>query len=59
MVEVPSYLLEIQKKKERNLVRSYMCGNEMKGGQHWRENGKTCGDRCGSRKENIMHVLNK
>jgi len=33
MVEaVPSYLLEIQKKKERSLVRSYKCGNEMKGG---------------------------
>jgi len=31
----------------------------MKGDQHWRENKKTCGDRCGSEEENIMYVLNK
>jgi len=58
MVEaVPSYLLEKQKKKERSLVTSYKYGNKMKGGQHWKENGRTCRDRCGSGEENIMHVL--
>jgi len=58
MVEaVPGYLLEKQKKKGRSLVASYKCENEMKGGQHWRENERTCGDRCGSEEENIMHVL--
>jgi len=59
MVEaVPSYVLEKMKKKERSLIASYRCKNEMRGGQHWREkNERTCRDRCGSGEENIMHVL--
>jgi len=57
MVEaVSSNLIEKKKKKERSLIASYRCGNEMKGGQHWRENGRTCGDRGGSGEENIMYV---
>jgi len=58
MIEAVSSNLTEKKKKEKSLIASYRCGNEMRGGQHWREeNEKTCSDRRGSGEENIMHIL--
>lgn len=35
--EVPIYLWERRKKRERSLIARFRCGNEMRGNQQWRK----------------------
>lgn len=51
------YLKGKRKKKERNLIARYRCGNEMKKGQYWKEEEEGRSRICGETKENLTHVL--
>lgn len=45
------------KKKDRSLIARYRCGNELRGGQYWREiEERTCRV-CGRGEESLTHVL--
>lgn len=54
--EIPKYLRERRKKKDRNVIARYRCGNKMRGSQHWREDKER---KCRVCKgvEILMHVL--
>lgn len=54
MEEVPEYLRR-KRKKDRNRIARYRCGNEMRGGQYWREKMREDVE-CEGEK-NMFHVL--
>jgi len=55
--DLPKYLQGKMKKKDRSLIARYRCGNELKGGQYWREiEERTCRI-CGRGEESLTHVL--
>lgn len=51
--EVPEYLRRKKKEKERRTIARYRCGNEMREGQHWREEDKRICRVCRKEKENL------
>ena len=55
--KLQEYLRGRRRKKERNGIARYRCGNETKGSQYWRgEEERKCRI-CGKAEENLMHVL--
>lgn len=55
--DLPKYLQGKMKKKDRSLIARYRYGNELKGGQYWREiEERTCRV-CGRGEESLTHVL--
>jgi len=55
--DVPKYLEGKMKKKDRNLIVRYRCGNELREGQYWREIEERICRICGKDEESITHVL--
>lgn len=45
------------KKKDRNIIARYRCGNETKGGQYWREEGERRCRICAKDEGSIIYVL--
>jgi len=57
--KIPGYLRGRRKKKERIILARYRCGNEMRGGQYWREVEERKCRICGVEDETIEHVLER
>ncbi|KAK1120882.1 hypothetical protein K0M31_011081 [Melipona bicolor] len=57
--ELPACLREKRKKKNRALIARFRCGNEIKDGQHWRENNDKMCRICQKEKENFKHILSR
>ena len=55
--EMPRYLQGRKKKKDRITIARYRCGNEWRGGQHWREEEEKMCRVCGEKEESMVHVL--
>lgn len=53
----PEYLRGKKKKRDRNLIAKYRCGNEMKGGQYWKEESERKCRICEESEESMIHVL--
>lgn len=55
--ERPRYLKGRRKKKERNIIARFRCGNEARIGRYWEsEEGRRCRI-CGEKEEDWMHIL--
>lgn len=57
--DLPKYLHEKKKRKDRYLIARYRCGNEMKRNQHWRETEDKICRICEIEEESITHMLRK
>lgn len=55
--EKPEYLRGKMKKKDKNIIARYRCGNETKGGQYWREEGERRCRICAKDEGSIIYVL--
>lgn len=54
---LPRYLTERRKRKERSLIARYRCGNECKGNQHWREEEEKVCRLCEEEEESLEHMV--
>ena len=55
--ERPGYLKGKRKKKERNTIARYRCGNEIRAGRHWKaEEEKKCRI-CNEKEEDWVHII--
>lgn len=55
--EIPEYLKTNMKKKDRNLIARYRCGNEVKAKCYWKEEKERICRICGEKEENMTHVI--
>lgn len=55
--EKPGYLRGRRKKKERNLIARYRCGNETRGSKHWSEEEERKCRVCKEKIEDWRHIL--
>ena len=55
--ERPGYLKGRRKKKERNTIARYRCGNEIRGGRHWEKKEERNCRICKKREEDWTHIL--
>lgn len=57
--ETPKYLKGNKKKKDRELIARFRCGNETKGRQYWTEGEDRRCRLCGGEEENLSHIIDE
>jgi len=55
--ERPGYLRGRRKKKERNIIARFRCGNEARVGRYWEEEEERKCRICGEKEEDWTHIL--
>ncbi|KYN00522.1 hypothetical protein ALC62_08707 [Cyphomyrmex costatus] len=54
---LPKYLKGKRRMKDRSIIARFRCGNELRGGQYWREDEERRCRICYRSEENVIHML--